>query len=108
VSPSPPGAARWLSPLSWALLALAALAAAGALLAHWAIDAPSLGAKDAGLALSLAFAGSALLIVTTYAAPLLALAGLGVLALHPRSGLRLLAEATLAGLPVALLTLLGR
>jgi hypothetical protein len=26
VSPSPPGAARWLSPLSWALLALAALA----------------------------------------------------------------------------------
>lgn len=108
MKPSPSGHERWLSPLSWTLLALATIAAAGILLAHWAINAPSLGAKDAGLALSLAFASGALLIIASYAAPLLALAGLGALALHRRSGLRLLAAAALAGLPVALLTLLGR
>lgn len=108
MAPRPPGHVRWVSRLSWTLLALAAIAAAAILCAHWAINAPSLGARDAGLALALAFASGALLIAATYAAPLLALAGLVALALHRRSGLRLLAAAALAGLPVALLTLLGR
>jgi hypothetical protein len=44
-----------LSWLSWVALVVAALAAAAALLSRWAINAESLGARDAGLALSLSF-----------------------------------------------------
>jgi hypothetical protein len=98
-------ASRLLAWASWACLALALLAALAALLGQWAINAQSLGARDAGLALSLSFLVGALLIASLYAAPVLALLGLAALFLHRRAGLRLLAAGALVALPLALLSL---
>lgn len=97
-----------LSWLSWVLLVAAALAAATAFFSRWAINAPSLGAHDAGLAIFFSFVSAFALIGATYAAPVLALAGLGTLLLHRAAGLRMLAAAAAAGLPIALLTLMER
>lgn len=86
---------------SWICLALATAIAAIALLGQWAINAESLGAHDAGLALSLSFLVGALLIAALYAVPILALLGLAALFAHRRAGLRLLAAGAVLALPLA-------
>jgi hypothetical protein len=96
-----------LSWLSWVALVVAALAAAAALLSRWAINAESLGARDAGLALSLSFLLAAITVASLYAGPALGLAGLAVMLRQRAAGLRLLAAAALALAPLVAFTLLG-
>jgi hypothetical protein len=99
---------RFLPGLSWFLLGVAILVSAAGLLSLWAVNVEGLGARNAGLAIFLAFAGTAGLMGTTYAAPVLALMGIAALFVHRDSGLRILAAGVACSIPIALLTLLER
>lgn len=94
-----------LARASWVCLAAAVPAAAFALFAPWAINAESLGARDAGLALGLSFASAFTLIGLLYAAPALALAGIASLRADRDAALRLLAAAAVCALPLAVISL---
>ena len=86
---------------SWLTLAAALLAAATALIARWGVNAESLGAHDAGMALYLAFLGAYASIGALYAAPVLALAGLASLPYQRDAALRFLAAAGVCALALA-------
>jgi hypothetical protein len=96
--------ARILGWVSWASLAGAVLAALTALFCLWAVNAESLGARDMGLGLFLAWASAAALVGSLYAAPFLAAVGLLSLLIQRRTGLRFLLAAAVTALPLALLT----
>lgn len=83
---------------SWLALAAALLAAATSLVARWGVNAESLGAHDAGIALYLSFLGAFASIGALYAAPALALAGLASLRFQRDAGLRFLAAAAACAL----------
>lgn len=89
---------RILAWTSWLSLAAAALTAATALIARWGVNAESLGAHDAGIALSLSFLSAYASIAALYAAPVLALAGLASLLCERDAGLRFLAAAAVCAL----------
>ena len=80
------------------------LAALTALFCQWAVDAESLGARDMGLGLFLAWTGAAALVGSLYAAPFLAAVGLLSLLIQRRTGRRFLLAAAVTALPLALLT----
>ena len=87
-------------------LAVCALVSAFFFASRWAINAPGLGAHDAGLALALSFANP----LSVYACLALALAGAGLAAasaLRGRPWRAFLAGALVAALPVAYLALRG-
>ena len=69
-----------------------------AVIARWGVNAESLGAHDAGIALYLSFLGAYASIGALYAAPVLALAGLASLPFGRDAGLRLLAAAAVCAL----------
>lgn len=94
---------RFLAWTSWFVLGAAIVLTAAALLSHWAINAESLGARDAGLALFLAFASAFALIGSLYASPVLALVGFSVLFWHRDTGLRFLAAAVVISIPLVVL-----
>ncbi len=77
------------------------LVAGTALIARWGVNAESLGAHDAGIALSLSFLGAYASIGALYAAPVLALAGLASLPFQRDAGLRFLAAAAACALALA-------
>jgi hypothetical protein len=79
-----------------------------ALFCHWGVNAQSLGARDAGLALSMAFVGAAALIGSTYAVPVFGVAGLVSLFFQRRAALRFLAAGAVSAAPLALLAWLER
>lgn len=74
------------------------LVAGTARIARWGVNAESLGAHDAGIALSLSFLGAYASIGALYAAPVLALAGLASLRFQRDAGLRFLAAAAACAL----------
>ncbi len=99
-------AARFLGWGSSAIVAVAVPTAAAALFSQWAVD--GLGARDMGLALFFAFLAALTGMVSLYAAPVLTLAGLAALYFRRGTGLRFLAAGAVCGIPIAVLTLLGR
>jgi hypothetical protein len=92
------GPKRILAWASWLALAAAALAGATAQIARWGVNAESLGAHDAGVALSLSFLAAFASIGALYSAPVLALAGIASLRLQRDAGLRFLAAAAVCAL----------
>lgn len=94
-------AGKILAWTSWLTLAAAVLTAATALLARWGVNAESLGAHDAGIALYLSFLTAFASIGALYAAPVLALAGLASLRFQRDAGLRFLAAAGVCALALA-------
>jgi hypothetical protein len=93
---------------SWLSVVAGILVAAIGLFSHWGVNAATLGASDAGLALSLAFLGGAALIGAMYAAPLLAVVGLLVLFIERRSAIRFLIAAAILATPLATVAWLDR
>jgi hypothetical protein len=89
---------RILAWTSWLSLAAAGLVAGTAVIARWGVNAESLGAHDAGIALSLSFLSAYASIGALYAAPVLALAGLASLSFWRDAGLRFLAAAAVCAL----------
>ena len=89
---------RILAWTSWLSLAAAVLVAGTAVIARWGVNAESLGAHDAGIALSLSFLSAYASIGALYAAPVLALAGLASLLYQRDAGLRFLAAAAVCAL----------
>jgi len=89
---------RILAGTSWLSLAAAVLVAGTAVIARWGVNAESLGAHDAGIALSLSFLSAYASIGALYAAPVLALAGLASLLYQRDAGLRFLAAAAVCAL----------
>jgi len=101
--------AAWvISWVSWLSLGGAILIAAVALLCQWGVNAESLGAHDAGVALFFAFLGAATLIGSTYAAPLLGVLGVLAFAFQRPAAIRFLAAGAACALPIAVLTWLER
>lgn len=101
--------AAWLiSWASWLSLAGAICIAAVALFCHWGVNAESLGARDAGVALFLAFVGASTLIGSTYAAPVLGVLGVVTFAFQRPAAVRILAAGAACALPIAVLTWLER
>ncbi|HSG66483.1 MAG TPA: hypothetical protein VLD39_15850 [Gammaproteobacteria bacterium] len=88
---------------SWIGLVLAVAATAAALGLHWCIDAESLGARDAGMALGCSMGSSVLLVGGLYAAPSLLALGVIGFTIARRAGLLLLAAGLIAALPFAVL-----
>lgn len=88
---------------SWFALGASVLTTVAAFLAHLGVNAESLGAHDAGLALSLAFVSGFALIGSMYAAPALTLSGLGSMFLHRDAGLRFPAAAVIISIPLVAL-----
>ncbi len=95
---------RLLGWASWLSLAIAALAAVAAVFSQWAINAESMGARDAGRALYFAFAVASLSVGSLYAAPALAVVGVFAFFSRRNAGLRFLAAAVLAAAPIAAMT----
>jgi len=95
--------ARLLAWASWFVLAAAVLTAATALFCHWGVNAESLGARNAGLAIFLALLGAVALVGSTYAVPVLVVLGLISFSLDRRSAFRLLAAGAACAVPVAVL-----
>jgi len=79
-----PRAQRVLVILSWCLAGVSVFAAAYGLFAFWAVNAPSLGKHDTGLALFFAFSGAWALLASLWLAPIGAL--LAVAAWLTRAG----------------------
>jgi len=98
---------RILAWSSWFVLGASAITALVASLAHWGVNAESLGAHDAGVALFLAFVSAFALIGSLYAAPVLTLIGLGSMFLHRDAGLRFLAAAVIISIPLVVLAWTG-
>lgn len=95
---------RFLGWASWLSLAVAVLAAAAALFSQWGINADSLGAHDAGLALHFAFAVAFVSLGSLYAVPVLAVVGMFALFFQRNVGLRFLAAGVAAAVPIAAMT----
>lgn len=89
---------RILAWTSWLSLAAAVLVAGTAVIARWGVNAGSLGAHGAGIALSFSFLSAYASIGALYAAPVLALAGLASLPFQRDAGLRFLAAAAVCAL----------
>jgi hypothetical protein len=100
--PAPSGWRTWTGRV---LLAVSALVSGFFFLSRWAIDAPALGARDAGLALALSFANP----LSLYLSVALAVAcGLLAAVSAARGAWRRFAwAAVVAALPVAFLALRG-
>jgi hypothetical protein len=98
---------RILAWSSWFALGASALTTVVALFAFWGVNAESVGAHDAGLALLLAFTSGFALVGSLYAAPVLTLIGLGSLFLHRDAGLRFLAAAVIISIPLVVLAWTG-
>jgi hypothetical protein len=99
------GIARWLS---WILFGFALLNTLALAFSGWAVNARALGARDMGM--GLAFAGT--FAVTLTASVNLALfctvMAAGAWFISGRAALWLLAAALVSGLPLGILSLLGR
>lgn len=102
------GRASLVAWASWLSLCGAILIAATALFCQWGVNAESLGAHDAGVALFLAFVGAATLIGSTYAAPVLGVLGALSFTFQRHTAVRFLAAGVACGLPIAVLTWLER
>jgi hypothetical protein len=96
---------RLLGWASWLSLAVAVLAAIAALFSQWGINADSMGARDAGLALYFAFVVAFVSVGCLYAVPILALVGVLSLFFQRNVGFRFLAAGAVAAVPIAVLTL---
>lgn len=99
---------RFVELLSWLALVGGFLAAVTALVCHWAVNAESLGAHNAGSALFCAFVGAATLVGSTYAAPILIVLAILSSFFQRRAALRFLASGAACALPIAVLTWLGQ
>lgn len=97
-------AARVISWASWLSLGGAILIAAVALFSQWAVNAESLGARDAGVAIYFSFVGAATVIGSTYAAPLFGVLGVITFAFQRPAAVRFLAAGAACALPIAVLT----
>jgi hypothetical protein len=71
---------------------------------QWGVNAGILGARDMGLALSLAWVAAIALIASLYATPVLVALGLLSLIFQRHAGLRFLAAGAVTALPLAVLT----
>jgi hypothetical protein len=94
---------RAFTAAGWLGLALAAAISAAALWFHWCVDAESLGARDAGMALACSMYGAVLLMGGLYAAPSFAVLALVGFTVARRAGFVFLAAALIAALPFAVL-----
>ena len=103
-----PFATRFLERLSWLSLGGAVLTAVTALFCPWGVNAESLGAHDAGVALSFSWIGAVVLVGSFCAVPVLTALGVVSLFLHRRTGFRFLAAGAVTALPLAVLTWLER
>jgi hypothetical protein len=101
-------ATRVLAWVSWLSLAIAVLTAVTALFCQWGINAESMGARDAGLALYFAFVVAVALAGSIYAVPVFVIMGVLSLFLQRRAGFRFLAAGAVAAVPLAVLTWLER
>jgi len=99
---------RVLAWVSWLSLAVAVLMAATALFCQWGVNAESIGAHDAGLALYFAFVVAVILVGSTYAVPVLVVLGVLSLFLQRRVGFRFLAAGAVTALPLVVLSWLER
>ena len=99
---------RVLAWVSWLSLAVAALMAVTALFCQWGVNAESIGAHDAGLALYFAFVVAVILVGSTYAVPVLVVLGVLSLFLQRRVGFRFLAAGAVTALPLVVLSWLER
>ena len=99
---------RVLAWVSWLSLAVAALMAVTALFCQWGVNAESIGARDAGLALYFAFLVGLILVGSTYAAPILVVLGVLSLFFQRRVGFRFLAAGAVTALPLVVLSWLER
>jgi hypothetical protein len=102
------GRASLIASASWLSLGAAILVAAIALFCQWGLNAESLGAHDAGVAIFFAFVGAAMLIGSTYAAPVLGVLGVLLFAFQRPAAVRFLAAGAVCALPIAVLTWLER
>jgi hypothetical protein len=98
---------RFLETASWTCLGLAVAAALTVLASNWGVNAASLGKYNPALALFFSSAGAAALIVSTFAVPVLALAGVASLFFQPFAALRFFAATVVAALPFAVLSWLA-
>jgi hypothetical protein len=103
-----PTAALLIGWISWLCLGSAILIATLALLCQWGVNAESLGARDTGVAIFLAFVGAATLVASIYAAPVLGVLGVLSFAYQRPAAVRFLAAAAACALPIAVLTWLER
>lgn len=92
-------AIRWAG---WFALGLAILNVALAGFAKWAINAPSLGAHDMGLALALAFGGAGTLFVSFIAVPVFVLLTLVAIYFYRPSALWFFIAAIMSVIPIFL------
>lgn len=94
---------RAFTAASWLGLVIAAAVSAAALWFHWCVDAESLGARDAGMALACSMYGAVFLLGGLYAAPSFAVLALIGFTVTRRAGIVFLAAALIAALPFAVL-----
>lgn len=105
---STPLGVRILQWVSWLSLGGAVLIAVTALVCQWGVNAESLGARDAGLALFFAFLGAVALVGSIYATPVLVALGVLTLFFRRHAGFRFLVAGAVTALPAAVLTWLER
>jgi hypothetical protein len=107
-----PAQASWATRLlvwaSWLSLGGAVLVTLTALFCRWGVNAESLGAHAAGLAISFAFIGAAASIGSIYAVPVLAILGVLSLSFQRGAALRFLAASATCVIPLVVLTWLER
>ena len=99
------GIAVWLS---WILFGVALLNTLALAFSGWAVNARALGARDMGMGLLLAGSYAATLAASVNLALLCTVLAAGAWFISGRAALWLFAAALMSGLPLGILTLLGR